>query len=276
VAVVLALIGAVSFGASDFIGGLMTRRAGTWAVVAVAELAAELCLLVVIPFLPGSPSVRGLAWGALAGVGTTIGALSLYRGLAQARMNVVAPLSGVIAAALPVAFGLLTGDRPSASALVGIGVAFAAIVLVSASAAPQDSARPSGVIEGVGAGIGFALFFVALHQAGSGTGVWPVLWSQLASIIAVVGIALIRRYPVVPRSGDLPGIAAAGVLGITATVLYLYAIERGLLSVVVVLISLYPAATVILAAVLLHERSTRVQVLGMFCAVVAVALIANG
>lgn len=275
-AVVLALVGAVSYGASDFIGGLMTRRAGNWRVVAAAQIAAVVCLLIVLPLLPGSPSGLGFAWGALAGVGTTIGTLALYRGLAQARMNVVAPLSGVIAAVLPVVVGLLTGERPSTAALIGIGVALTAIVLVSLSAAPEEAERPSGVVEGLVAGAGFALLFIALQRAGSAAGAWPVLASEVVSVVAVVGIALVRHYPLVPRVQDLPGISAVGVLGAGATVLYLYATTHGLLSLVAVLISLYPAATVILAAVLLRERSTRVQVIGMACAVVAVVLIARG
>jgi drug/metabolite transporter (DMT)-like permease len=276
VGVVLALIGAVSYGASDFIAGLMTRRAGSWSVVAVAQTAAVVCLLVVLPFLPGSLTARGFAWGALAGVGTTIGTLALYRGLAQARMNVVAPLSGVIAAMLPVVVGLATGERPSTPALIGIGVALAAIVLVSLSAAPEEAERPSGVIEGLVAGAGFGLLFIALQRAGSSAGAWPVLASELVSVVAVVAIALVRHYPLVPGVKDLPGISAVGVLGAGATVLYLYATAHGLLSLVAVLISLYPAATVILAAVVLRERSTRVQVIGMLCAVVAVVLIARG
>ena len=275
-AVVLALIGAVAYGASDFVGGLTSRRAGTWAVVAFAQASAVIFLLIALPFLPGSPTARGMAWGAVSGVGTTVGTLALYRGLAHARMNVVAPLSGVIAAALPVVFGLITGERPSALALTGIVIALAAIVLVSLSSSPVESDRPSGVIEGITAGVGFAVLFVALQRAGHAAGAWPLLPSEGVSIVVVLAIAIPRGYSLRPSAAVLPGIATVGALGVLATTLYIFATAHGLLSVVAVLTSLYPAVTVILAAVLLRERSTPVQVLGMLCAVVAVTMIATG
>jgi uncharacterized membrane protein len=277
VAVVLGLLAALAYGASDFLGGLVTKRAPLWPVVCWAQLAALAAIACALPAMPGQLTWSVAGWGLLAGAGTTVGSLLLYRGLSEGRMNVVAPLSGILAAAVPVLVGLATGDRPGVLALVGVGLALPAIVLVSLVPSPQAPDRPSGAPYGIGAGLGFAALFVALQRPGDAAGVWPLLVAEIVAVVLVAGVMLSRRQSLLLSTfAETGGAAFIGLLAAAATLLYLIATRHGLLSVVAVLVSLYPALTVILAAVLLRERSTRVQILGMLGAAAAVGLIAAG
>jgi drug/metabolite transporter (DMT)-like permease len=274
VAVVLGLLAAIAYGASDFIGGHTSTRVSPWPVLVWGQLVALVGMLIALPFLPGHVSGSTLMWGLLAGVGSGIGSIALYHGLSSARMNVVAPLSGVVAAALPVLVGLATGDRPHALALSGVALALGAIVLVSLTRAEDEPGRSSGVVEGLVAGLGFALLFIGLQRPGSKAGAWPLLLAEIAAVSVIFGAALGTGQPIRLVRHAFSGTAAAGVLAFAATLLYLISTRHGLLSIVAVLVSLYPALTVILAAVVLRERSTRLQVAGMLGAALSVALIA--
>ncbi|HEY9472959.1 MAG TPA: EamA family transporter [Mycobacteriales bacterium] len=279
-AVLLALLAAVSYGSSDFVAGLMTRRAGPLAVLVVGEVAGLVLLVVALPVLGGAPAVRPLAWGVLAGAGTTVGTLALYRGLGVGRMNVVAPLSGVGAAALPVLAGVAFGERLGVLSTVGVVVAVVAIVTVCSGARSQIAAgeRPArlGVPEGLVAGLGFAVLFVALQRAGTGAGLWPLLAAQLSSLglLASFGLATGRRLR--PETAQLPGVVAAGLLGVSAVLLFVLATGHGLLSIVAVVTSLYPAVTVALAIAVLREPVARIQFAGLVAAGTAIVLIVLG
>lgn len=273
-AVVLGLLAAIAYGASDFIGGHTSARANPWPVVAWGQLVALLGMAIALPFLPGHVGAGTVLWGLLAGVGSGVGSIALYRGLSTARMNVVAPLSGVVAAAIPVLVGLATGERPHALALAGVVLALGAIVLVSLTRAEDEPGRSSGVVEGLLAGLGFALLFIGLQRAGSDAGGWPLLFTQIAAVTLIFTAALATGQPVRLARHAFGGTSAAGVLALAATLLYLISTRHGLLSIVAVLVSLYPALTVILAAIVLRERSTRLQVAGMLGAALSVALIA--
>ena len=273
-AVVLGLLAALAYGISDFVGGRTSARFNVWAVVAWGQSVALVGMLVALPFLPGRITASAVIWGALAGLGSGVGSIALYRGLATARMNVVAPLSGVVAAALPVLFGLVVGERPHPIALGGVVLALGAIVLVSLARAEDCSERSSGVVAGLLAGLGFALLFVGLQRPGDQAGARPLLFAEIAAVSLIFGTALVKRAPLRLPRGALAGTGVAGALAFAATLLYLFATRHGLLSIVAVLVSLYPALTVILAAVVLHERSTRLQILGMIGAALSVALIA--
>jgi uncharacterized membrane protein len=280
VAVVLALAAALGYGVSDFLAGMATRRAGALAVVVTAELAGLVLLAASLLLVGGAPDTAALAWGAGAGLGTTVGTLALYQGLAAGRMNVVAPLSGVGAAALPAVVGVAFGERLGAVAVGGVLVALVAIVLVCASARSETAAGEAparlGVPEGVLAGVGFAVLFVGLRRAGSDAGLWPVVSSQVSSLGVLAGYGLATGRRLRPERPQLLGAAAAGLVGTAATVLYALAAGRGMLAVVAVVTSLYPAGTVLLAAAVLRERATPAQVAGLLGSAAAVTLIALG
>jgi drug/metabolite transporter (DMT)-like permease len=223
----------------------------------------------------GSPESSDWRWGALAGVSAGIGAVFLYRGLAGARMGVVAPLSAVGCALVPVVVGLATGDRPSTLAIFGIICAFPAMYLISL-VVDEDPSHRGGVIDGILAGLGFGLLFVFIGQMSDDAGLMPLALAQAFAVLGVIALAVTLRQPFVPRTREPWRAVVMGPLGATATGAFLYATHHGLLSVVSVIAALYPAGTVVLATMLLRERIHAWQGVGLAFAVAAVTLVALG
>jgi len=280
--IVLALAAAALYGLSDFAGGAVSRRASVWGVAIVTQVTAVVALGALTMLQPGSPTRADLAWGALAGVGTGVGTGFLYRGLSAGRMGVVAPLSAVGAALLPVIVGIVTGERPQLLTLLGIACAFPAIWLVSTSTDTPDVAGQAegrlneDVANGLLAGLGFGLMFSALGQVPASAGLAPLAMAELSSVAAVVILAMAMRQSWLPASRAAWNGVVVGALAAAATICFLFATQSGLLAVASVLSSLYPAVTVLLAAVVLHERIHRRQGVGLALTLAAVALVATG
>lgn len=274
-AIVLSLISALAYGVSDFLGGIFAKRTPAWQVAVVGQTSSGVFSLAAAVIIGGSPTGHDLLFGALAGLGGGFGAAFLYRGLSTARMGVVAPLSAVGTALIPVAVGLITGDRPSAVTLLGVVFAFPAIVLIS-RVADATPAHRSGVADGILAGVGFGLLFACLGQVGDDGGLYPLALSQATSVLSVIVTAVILRQAWVPRERQAWAAVLMGPLGATAQGTFLYATHHGLLSVVSVISSLYPASTVVLAAIVLRERIHGWQGVGLVLAALAVALVAAG
>lgn len=282
-AILFGLLASVTYGAADFLGGVVSRRNTTLTVVLISQLGGTLLLLAALPFFLDYP-YRGadVAWGAAAGLTGAAGVTLLYRGLASGRMSVVAPITGTVAAAIPVVVGLASGERPSALQLTGVVAAIAAVALVSsgadATAGEKAGAHStgSGVPEGLGAGICFGLFFVLLENAGDGSGLWPLVGARASSLTAISIAAVIVRTKLRPAPGTRTGIIGAGVLDVTANLFYLLATRRGLLAIAAALTSMYPATTIVLARVVDKERLQRLQVVGFLCAAAGVVLITLG
>ena len=292
-AVVLALCSALAYGLSDFIGGIVSRRTSAWAVAVLGQTSSVVCTgLVAFLWTSGHAEGQDFAWAALAGVGSGTGVAFLYRGFAAGRMSVVAPVSAVGAAVVPVLAGTVTGERPSLVVWLGVLAALPGIWLVSTVPVDQvDSqagagragdfprARASiaeGVVDGLLAGLGFGLLFAALGQVPDRAGLWPLALCQLVAVPSVVVLAIVLRTPWWPRQRAAGWALLAGPLGTAATLAFLLASQRGFLTVAGVLSSLYPASTVLLAALVLHERLHRAQGLGLVLCGVAVALVAAG
>lgn len=280
-AVLFGLASALVYGAADFMGGLQTRRSGPLTVVVWSQLVGLLMLLAALLLLPAAVvAPADVAWGAAAGIGGGLGVTLLYRGLSIGRMSVVAPITAVGAAAIPVLVGTAFGERPSAAALLGVVVALLAIVLVSsvpealAERQPLGWRRP-GLAEAVGAGLAFAAFFICLDRAGDTAGLWPLLAARTSIGVALLA-AVTTRTSLRPAPRSLLPIAAVGALDMAANLLYLLATRQGLLSIVAVLVSLYPASTVLLARIVLGERLARPQLAGLGAAAAGVALMAAG
>lgn len=274
-AIVLSLISAFAYGISDFLGGIFAKRASPWQIAVVGQTSSGFFTLIAATLASGSATGSDWLYGALAGVGGGFGAAFLYRGLSSARMGVVAPLSAIGTALLPVMVGLAQGDRPSRLAVLGVVAAFPAIALISRVVDDNPSHR-GGVMDGVLAGVGFGTLFVFLGQVGSGAGLYPLALAQATSVLAVILTATVMRKPWVPRDRTTWRALMMGPLGAVATGSFLYATHHGLLSIVAVISSLYPASTVLLAAVVLRERIHGWQGVGLVFAVVAVALVAAG
>jgi drug/metabolite transporter (DMT)-like permease len=273
---VLGLLAALTYGAGDYAAGLAGRRSPSAMVAGIVLSLGLLTAVAAVAVDPGSgPTARVLAWGALSGLGGGCGTLALYHGLAVGRMSVVATVSAVLAATVPVIVGLALGNHLSTTAAVGIALALPAIALVSRPpVAPGEAGRTSGAGAGLLAGLGFALLFVALARAGTASGAWPVIPGQMVALVVIAPFAARAarggRRPT-PAAGGLA--VAAGILSATANLLYLSATGHGQLAVVAVLTSLYPAVTVLLARVHLHERWSRGQAAGLIAATVAVVLV---
>ncbi len=280
IAVALALVSALAYGLSDFVGGVLSKRASPWSVAFVGQLAGAAIVLALTAATTGSPTSADLLWAVVAGVGNGLGTAFLYRGFAAGRMGVVAPVSGVGAALVPVAVGLLGGERPGSLVWLGILAALPGIWLVAREPGRRDDAEPeptaAGVADGVVAGLGFGSLFAALAQIPDAAGFLPLALNQLVAAAVVVLAATLLRAGWVPRSRSAAAGAATGALGALATGAFLLASQQGPLTVTSVLASLYPAVTVVLAATVLRERVHRTQAVGLVLCGVAVAFVAAG
>lgn len=274
-AIALSLLSALAYGVSDFLGGIFAKRSSAWQVAIVGQTSSGVLSLLAAVIIAGSPTSTDLIYGSLAGLGGGFGVAFLYRGLATARMGVVAPISAIGTALIPVVVGLATGDRPSQMAVVGVVFAFPAIALISRVVDDNPDHR-GGVIDGILAGVGFGLLFTFLGQVGDDAGLYPLALSQIASVLSVIITASALGHAWVPRGRKVWGAVVMGPLGATAQGAFLYATHHGLLSIVSVISSLYPASTVLLASVLLREKIHGWQGIGLVLAAVAVALVAAG
>jgi drug/metabolite transporter (DMT)-like permease len=280
IAVLFSLGAALAYGLSDFLGGVVSRRTSVWPVALLACGGAALGTLVLALVVDGDPSRADIAWGLLAGVGSGLGTAFLYRGFARGRMGVVAPVSAVGAALLPAAVAVLTGERPSTVVWVGIVAALPGIWLVSreppTGPAGAGTGSAAGFLDGIIAGGGFGLLFAALGQVPEDSGYWPVMATQVVSLVSVAVAAVLLGGDPRPGRGQEWWGLAAGLLATLAVVCFLLARHEGLLSVAAVLTSLYPAFTVLLATVLLGERLHRSQSVGLLLCAVSVACVAAG
>ena len=290
-AIVLALASAIGYGASDFAAGLASRSAPVIQITLLASAISGLFVAAALPFAasPG-PTATALAWGFVAGIGGTLGAFALYLGFRHAAFSVAGPLSAVASAGFSVLAGLLFGERPTPLALTGIVLALPAIVGVSVSAggeaAEEEDARPpetsatgrqaAGVVYGLVAGAFFALLFIGLDRAGSGSGLWPVAAAAAGELAAaLVAAAAVRSFRLCGGRARLLA-AITGVAGAAGTILFFVATHHGFLAVTAVLTSLYPAVTIVLARVTLGERLTGLRLAGLGLAGLCVSLIAVG
>ncbi|WP_193614908.1 DMT family transporter [Nocardioides lijunqiniae] len=273
----LSLLAAASYGLSDFVGGVVSKRVSPWTIALVGQLGGAVPFLVIGLTRDASLGSEVLAWAALAGLGNGLGTTFLYRGLSSGRMGVVAPVSGVGAALLPILVGLATGERPSPLVWLGILAAIPAIWLVAREPRSRSSDRAgSGALDGVLAGVGFGTLFSALAQVPEEAGVLPLALNQLVAAAVVVAVAVVLRVPWVPRQpAALLGLVS-GCLGAAATGLFLVATRGGNLTVAAVITSLYPAFTVLLALAVLRERVHLAQAVGLGLCAVTVVLVALG
>lgn len=260
--VVLALGAAAFYGLSDFLGGVVARRTSVWPVGLLACVGALLGSVVIAGFNSGDPTAGQFGWALVAGIGSGAGTAFLYRGLATGRMGVVAPVSAVGAVVVPLVAGVVGGERPAALGWLGIAIALPGIWFVSReeSAATSDS---SGLIDGILAGLGFGLLFAALGQVPAQAGYWPLVGTQLVSIVSLTIAALLLGGDPRPREASQLGGLVAGLLASLAVLLFLLAKHHGLLSIAAVITSLYPAFTVLLAILVLRERVHRTQAVGL-------------
>ena len=287
--ILLGLAAAVLYGTGDFLGGLASRRVQVFAVLALAETAGVMVALPAAAASSGPARLPGLAGGSGAGLVGGLGLIIFYTGLAAGPMSVVAPVSGLASTVLPVGIALADGERPGAGVYAGALLCVAAIVLASSagdstaadgtSAAPRPGPARAGraVGYGVASGACFGLFFLLIRNAGQSGELWPVAAGRVGELtVVLIAAAVLRRNPL-PRGTDgrlLLAAAAAGGIDVVANICYVAATRTGIFGLVVVLASLYPGGTVLLARVVLGERLRWVQRAGLGLAAIGILLVA--
>jgi drug/metabolite transporter (DMT)-like permease len=273
-AVVLALASSLTWGMSDFLGGLQTRRRPLLTVMFITQTAGFASLLIALAVRGDGPPGGGgwIAWAALASASGVCGLAAFYRGLATGAMGVVAPISSA-AAVVPLIVGLGLGERPHPIQGAGIALAIAGVVLASRE---EGGASAAGAGLAIVAALGFGTFFVGIDRASQADVLWALAVSRAFSFafLACAALAVRPRLPRTPR--ELCDLVFVGVLDTSANLLFALATTKGLVSVVAVLGSLYPIVTVILARVVLHERLRVLQRVGAIGALAGAALISSG
>lgn len=275
IAIVLALGSSLAYGVTDFLGGLAARKIRVILLGAFTQPLGLVLLLVSLPFAGGSFSQSAILWGVIAGLAGAVAYGALFRALAIGPMSVASPLSAIVAVVLPVTAGVLFGERLPVIAWVGIALGMGAVLMVSQ--VHEDAPHPitANVLWlAAGAGVFISVFLVALERSPEDSGLWPLVAVRVVtSVIFIVSALAVRAIQRPPRDALLLG-ATSTILDVIATFLFLLATREGLLSVVAVITALYPAATVLMAKVMLHEHLQRIQRVGLVLAVVSVSLLA--
>ncbi|MGI8665685.1 MAG: EamA family transporter [Jatrophihabitans sp.] len=273
--ILFALLAAAAYGVSDFVGGIASRRVSALSVLLVSyPIGGALMALMLIGY-GGPVSGATLAWSLAGGVVGLTGVALLYSALALAPMNVISPVTALMSAVVPVFGGVMQGERPHLPAWLGIGLGLVAVVLISRQ--PLD--HPHGPVGwrplsmAVLAGVGFGAYFICLAESDHDSGMWPVVISRACSAVLVLPLVFTGgRFS--PMRLPVLGLAAvAGTLDASANVAFLLASRHGLLSLSGVITALYPAGTVLLAVLVLKERTGSVQRAGLALAVLAVVLL---
>jgi drug/metabolite transporter (DMT)-like permease len=289
VVVLLGLAAAVLYGGGDFLGGMATRRAHVLTVLTLVETAGVIVALAAAVISGGPASLPGLAWGFSAGAIGGLGLIIFYVGLAAGPMSVVAPVSGLVATILPVAVALAEGERPGAGVYAGALLCLVAIVLASSASETDDPANPGhagrprrlgrAIAYGAASGVSFGLFFLLIRNAGQSGEVWPVAAGRIGELAVVLAAAAVLR-PGLLRGlgggirGGIPLAAvSAGVIDVLANLCYVAATRTGSFGLAVVLASLYPGVTVLLARVVLGERLRWIQRVGLGLAAIGILLV---
>ena len=271
--VVYGLCSAIAWGAGDFSGGIATRRINVLLVVLWSQLiGAGALLTLALVFQEAVPQIQSLVYGAMAGVVGVIGLAALYRGLAIGRMGLVAPLSALTAAVIPVLVGIIGEGLPEVVQLAGFGLAVPAIWALSYSSG-EGKLQAQEWTHALVAGVGFGLFFVFIDRASSQAVLWPLVAARAASISCMLLLVMMRGEVTPPSRRHFPLLLTVGLFDAAGNTFFAMASRIGRLDISAVLASLYPAATVLLAWLILRERLLPRQWVGICMAVAALVLI---
>jgi drug/metabolite transporter (DMT)-like permease len=273
--VVLGLAAALLYGVGDFAGGFASRRHTAITVLLLAYPVGAVLMLLMLPFFGGHPDARSIVFGVAGGMAGLIGVTLMYSLMTVAPINVISPVTAVLAAIVPIVVGIGIGERPHVTAWFGIALGLGAVVLVSRT----TDAHPHGRIGmrvlalALVSGLGFGFYFVFLARAGDDSGLWPLVASRIASAVAIVPLAKARGAIAFVRGRMLGVILLSGACDALANMCFLLASRHGLLSLASVITSLYPATTVILAVWLLREHTSATQRVGLALAAGSIVLI---
>ena len=268
------LAAALSWGTGDYAAGLASRRTNVYGVVIVSQFVG-LVLLTVLALLLAEPvpTPSDLVWGAIAGLGGTTGLVALYRGLATGPMGITAPIAAVVSVILPLLFGLFLEGLPAPPQLLGFGLALCAVWFITRTG---DGSRIKArvLVLPLVAGLGFGVFLILIDHVSAAAILWPLAAARVTSVLALLLVVLVTRQRARPAAGQMLLVLMAGVCDTGGNAFYALAASAGRLDIAAVLGSLYPAATVLLARLILKERISRLQGVGLALAMIAVLLIA--
>jgi drug/metabolite transporter (DMT)-like permease len=272
-AIFFGLASAMAWGAGDFSGGLATKKANVYSVVFITQIVGGLFLAILaLLFREAVPPTADLIFGALAGIAGVLGLLGLYSGLAHGRMGIVAPLTAVLSATIPILFSLFSEGIPPIVQIFGFGLALLAVWLLS-GAGGSTAVQPLEIGYAILAGSGFGFFFILIDQANDAAVYWPLVMARIASVSFMALFIALRGVWQRPSRQQLPLIILAGVLDALGNAFFTLSARLGRLDLAAVLSSLYPATTVLLAQLVLHERLNRGQWIGVLIALFAIVLI---
>jgi len=281
-AIVLAVLSALLYGWSDYMGGRATRHMSVLRVTLYIEFLMTVLYVVLVVIDPAPFVLRDAIWGAIAGIGGVGGVAAFYLALSMGSISVASPVAGVLSAVVPVSVGIAMGERPSTVAMVGIAFALSSVVLVSgamSSRRAEVTMPRSQLLLVVASGGLFGLWYIALDVAGAESGWWPLLTSRTLTLPALIATAVVLRHRL--RADRVTPIARRWTVGAWITILvanlaYLVAVRSGLLSIVAVIASMYPASTIGLAIFIDRERLSKTQWLGVGVAGFALVLVGIG
>ncbi len=269
------LAAAMTWGTGDFCGGMATKKGPVYTVVLISHMIGGCCVaLIAIVVREPFPPISTMLWGALAGFSGMLGVLGLYSGLARSQMGVIAPLTAVLTAIIPITFSFFVEGVPAIIHIVGFGVALLAVWLLS-GANGRIRLAPVELGYAVLAGTGFAFFFIFIDQASDTAVYWPLTAARTTSVICIAVFVSIRGLWIRPSREQMPMIFGAGVADVMGNAFFTLATKYGRLDFAAVLASLYPVSTVLLAQLILHERLNRPQWIGAVLALLAVILITH-
>ena len=270
--VLFGLAASLFWGSGDFNGGLASRRSNATSVV-IAAYAVGFVLLIALALLWKEPFPVGsdLFWGGLAGLAGAIGLIAFYSALSIGRMGIAAPVSAILTASLPVLFSVFTQGLPTFLQLIGFLLAILAIALISRP--ERAKGRPEGLGLALLAGCGFGCFFILISRVNTSATFWPLAMARFTSVLFLLLVVGLRRQAIMPKMTVAPYVLLAGILDAIGNAFFVLATHSGRLDIAAVLSSLYPAATVLLAAIVLRERVNRIQAIGILLALIAVPLI---
>jgi drug/metabolite transporter (DMT)-like permease len=281
--ILLGLAAALLYGSGDFLAGMAARRMHVLTVLMLAETAGVIVALAAVAMSPGPAHPAGLAWGAGAGLVGGLGLIIFYTGLATGPMSVVAPVSGLVSTVLPVGVALAEGERPGVGVYAGALLCLVAIVLASSAGDTNVARRPNrrgpgrAIGYGIASGASFGLFFLLIRNAGQTGELWPVAAARIGEVAVALAAAAAAGRRLQPRVADrwfLLTAAGAGVIDVVANICYVAATRTGMFGLAVVLASLYPGVTVLLARAVLGERLRWVQRAGLGLAAIGILLVA--
>jgi drug/metabolite transporter (DMT)-like permease len=268
------LMAAVSWGAGDFSGGFASKRANVYSVVLITQTVGVFLLAASAHMMAEEmPPFGSMVWGAVAGVFISIGLLSLYRGLSQGNMGLVAPVSAVVAASVPVIYSAFYEGLPAVHQMVGFAFAFIAVWLIAGGADESINIERTDLILPLIAGMGFGLFFISIDRVSDTAVLWPLTAARIAAVITLIIFIALSRQVYVPSKNVLPVILIAGIFDTGGNTFFALASQAGRLDIASITSSLYPAGTVLLAWLVLKEKLSLKQWMGVAAALVAIVFI---